>query len=342
MNVQTLNEKLINNAELIKKILTKLNLNNIREVEHQHLIKFPRPGGDNQSGIVCYTNSLRVIGFTDNSYTGNIYTLVMKITNCSFYEALQKITKWIGLNSKDIVKIRRPFKGFYMNILTDSDNPETKLKTYSELCLPSADNLSKMFLDDGIALDVQKALGMRYSIEDDAVLIPIYSIDHKMVGVKARNNDANCDFDHRWFAWLPYPKTCVVYGLDINYVDIIKKKTLIIFEAEKSVAQAMTMGLNCTCAIAGHNLSKAQVRIINSLMVDNIIVAFDEGISEDKIKFEAKKLLVNNQIYTNTVSYLYDREHKYLPEGSKNSPSDLGRDILNKIIKECRVYVENN
>lgn len=334
MNVQTLNDKLINNAELIRKVLNKLELNNIQEVEHQGLFKFPRPEGDNASGVLLYINSLKVIGLTDSSYSGNIYTLVMKIKKCNFPEALEKIGRWIGIKN-ETYKIHRPFSGFYMNILRDKNEPETYLKTYSESILPSPFNLSKSFLDDGIKLDVQQKLGMRYSIEDDSILIPIYTLDHKLVGVKGRNNDKDCDFNHRWYAWLPYAKTCVVYGLDVNYESIIKKRTLVIFESEKSVGQTISMGFNCGCAIAGHNISDAQTRIIKSLMVDNIIVAFDEGLSEEEIIHECKKLKSDSPIYTNKVSYVYDRNHKYLLEGSKDSPSDKGRDVLNNLLKEC-------
>ena len=256
----------------------------------------------------------------------------MKIKDCPFYTAVNSIIKWLDL--KD-VPIHYPFGGFYKKIYHGDCRIRNELVEYSEDILPPERSYSRRFLDDNIAIDSQQKFGVRYCHQDDCILIPIYDLKHRLVGVKARNNSDE-DFHRRWYAWMPYLKNEIVYGLDINYANIIKKKTLIIFESEKSVMQCDTMGLHCCVAIAGHSVSYEQAETIKSMMIDIIIVAFDEGLVEDEIIFECKKLKVTNSLYQNKVYYLFDREHKYLAEESKDSPSDNGKDILMNMIKECK------
>ena len=331
INVQVLNENLCNNSENIVKVLEKLNYNHI--LDKGKYIAFPNHNGDNMTACSILKNNLTYQNFSHGG-KGNIYTLVMNELGCTFPEALNKISGWLGIKKVDY-KINYPFSGFYKKIIQEQINPESSMKIYQNSCLPPPDSFSKMFIDDGISIDAQKRFGVRYCHEDDCILIPIYNINSDIVGVKARNN-SNDDFNNRWYAWIPYSKTNVVYGLNWNYTDIVSKKTLIIFESEKSVMKAYDCGLNCTCAIAGHSISNTQANIIKSLMVDNIIVAFDESICEDEIRYEAKKLIVDNQIYHNKVTYLYDDKNIYLPKGGKDAPIDLGKEVFKHILKNCR------
>lgn len=336
INVQSLNDILCNNSENIVKILNKLNYEHIKD--RGKYITFPNHNGDNLNACSILKSTLVYQNFSHGK-SGNLYTLIMDELECSFPDALNKIAGWLGLKQNNI-KIHYPFSGFYKKIIQEQNDPESTMKIYNDDCLPPQDSFSKMFIDDGISIDAQKKFGVRYCHEDDCILIPIYNINYDMVGVKARNN-SNDDFNNRWYAWIPYSKTNVVYGLNWNYTDIISKKTLIIFESEKSVMKAYDCGLNCTCAIAGHSISNAQANIIKSLMVDNIIVAFDESICEDEIKYEAKKLIVDNQIYQNKVTYLYDDKNIYLPKGEKDAPIDLGKEVFKNILKNCRKEINN-
>lgn len=334
MNVQTLNDKLIDNSENIIKILEALKHENI--TDRGKYITFSNHGGDNLNGCSILKSNLSYQNFS-RGRSGNIYTLTMEDLNCDFPKSLNYIGKVLGLNNVTY-NIKYPFHAFYKNIIKDRDEPEYSMKTYDNSVLPPQGDYSKLFIDDGILLDAQQKFGVRYCHDDDCVLIPIYNLNNELVGVKARNN-SNEDYNNRWYAWVPYSKSHIVYGLNWNYRDIINKKTLIIFESEKSVMKAYECGLNCACAIAGHSISEAQARIIKSLMVENIIIAFDESICEDEIKYEAKKLMVNTLTFKNKVSYLFDKDNKYLPKGGKDAPIDLGKSVFSNILKNCRYYM---
>ena len=334
MDVLALRNQLIDQPDQIQKVMIGAGLDEetVRYRPSQHLITSPRPGGDNPSGLLVYTDSLKVIGTTRSEYSGDIFTLIMKLKDCSFGQALGFAARAIGFVDTG-KKHRSPFGGFYKKLVRDGEAEfEPELREYDESELPDPRCLSKRFADDNIPPIVQEEWGVRYSLEDDAILIPIYSLGGKLVGCKARAN-ADVDMDRRWWATLRYPKTQVVYGLYQNYADIVQKGTIFIFEAEKSVLQCAGYGCNNAVAIAGHTFSKTQVRLIKSMMCSRIVVCFDEGLPEDEIKYEAEKLVSRNRIMANKVGYIYDEGHKLLRPGAKESPSDNGMEVLINLLK---------
>ena len=80
-------------------------------------------------------------------------------------------------------------------------------------------------------------------------------------------------------------------------------------------------------------------KYIKSLLVDKTILAYDEGLEEEYIREEAKKLKVNNAIFNNKVGYVYDRENIIIPKESKGSPSDFGKEKFSYLIKNCVVWI---
>ena len=335
MNVLALKDQLTDQPEQIQKLLISAGLDEetLKFRPSQHLIASPRPGGDNPSGILVYTNSLQVVGTTRSEYTGDIFTLIMKLKGCTFGQALSFVADCIGFKD-EAIKYHAPFGGFYKKIIRSDDEIEPDLLEHNEDEIPITGCLSKRFLDDNIPLITQEQWGVRYNPEDDAILIPIYSMDGKLVGCKARAN-GNVESDKRWWATIRYPKTQVVYGLFQNYASIVKKSKILVFEAEKSVLQCAGYECFYAVAVAGHSISKTQARQIKSMMCQEIIVCFDEGLDEDEIRFEAEKLITKNHVLTNKVGYVFDKNHDILIAGAKESPSDKGD-------KKLAALLENN
>ncbi len=87
-------------------------------------------------------------------------------------------------------------------------------------------------------------------------------------------------------------------------------------------------------AVAGHAISKSQAHQIKSMMCRKVIVCFDEGLSEDEIKFEAEKLVSKNRILKNKVGYVFDPDHDVLKAGAKESPSDNGKEALLQLLNK--------
>lgn len=322
---------LIQNPNLIVDVLTRLDYSHIRDRGRYY--QFPNKDGDNMSACSILKSTLQYQNYTRNR-SGNIFTLVMEDEDCNFSEALKKISSWLGFKEEVNKHKKLPFKGFYKNILKDTSD-HNLLKEYDTNLLPPKNCLSDIWVKDGASLISQEKFGVRYDLENDSVAIPIYDMYGRLVGCKNRKMNVNTPIESRFFASLPYSKTRVVYGLNVNYQDIINKKTLFIFESEKSVLQCDSFGFNYAVGISGHDISSAQADIIKSLMCDKIIVAFDEGVSEDCIVYNCKKLKTD-KIITNKVGYIYDRDNIYLKHGSKNSPTDLGYKKFKELTKLCK------
>lgn len=335
MDVVELQNQIIAHPTKIADLLEVMGFEHIKDNDTYY--SFQNLNGDNPKAVVIYKSNLKYINFSHGSQ-GNLFTLVMETKHYSFPESLKFVASKLNLYVSN-VHVKLPFGGFYKDLCVDTLDTVCKLSTYSEKKLPDAKSLSWKFLKDGVSLQVQQQLGIRYSHDDNAVLIPIYDIDHELVGCKARNNDPDVDMAHRWFMYMPYKKSGVVYGLDVNYKSIITHQRGVIFEAEKSVMQGLSFDFHLGMAIGGHNLSKQQVLLIQSLNINEIIVAFDQGLNEEEVKYETKKLLITTKHFSNKVYYIYDREGKYMPKDSKFSPSDQGKEVFINLLKNCKYEV---
>lgn len=333
INVLKLQEELTNNLEAINKILVHLGFDadKLRYKAEKHQILTPRPDGDNPNGYQIFTDTLHYECYTRGK-RGDIISLVMDLKKCSFPEALEFICRWTGIQ-KQRQNITLPFGGFYKAIAKSETEPECVQHIYKPTDIPPEDSgISEHFLKDGISLQVQDEYGIRFDHQGNNILIPIYDLQHNLVGCKGRNNDSNCDFNNRWFAYLPYSKSCILYGLSNNYLEISQKGLVLIAESEKAVMQAASMGIRCVVAIGGHSLSSVQIKYIKSLPVMHIIIAYDNDINEEELIFECNKLKTTNPFLNYKVGYIKDYEQKYLK--NKESPFDKGKKVLQGLMKD--------
>ena len=334
MNVIELQNKIISEPDLIQTILVKLGHTNIND--RGHYFQTSNLDGDNLTAISILKKNLFYSNFTRGE-KGDIFTLVMSEKNCSFPDAIRKISKWIDYKEQNYY-IKKPFGGFYEKIIRSECQPELDMKTYSESALPPPDNLSLKWVKDGVSLQVQEKYGIRYDHETNGIIIPAYNYDDKLVGAKWRNND-DCSLSERWGMYIPYAKSNILWGYNQHYKNIKSKQIAIVVEAEKSVMQAESFNCNLCLSIGGHSFSSTQIRYLKSLMCKKIIVAFDEGLHKEEIEYEANKLKTNNNLYDSQIGYIYDEDNKYLEKNSKNSPTDLGKEIFEKIMKECIIWI---
>ena len=108
----------------------------------------------------------------------------------------------------------------------------------------------------------------------------------------------------------------------------------IIFESEKAVCQLDSFGCNLGLATCGCHLSNYQSKLIKSIGTNKIILAYDEGLSEEQLRETAKKLIVDNGIMKNHVGYIWDGNNEIIRAGSKDNIADIGKKGFAKAIKE--------
>lgn len=340
MDALSLQEKIAGDREGIFQILESLGYTQIKEAPRY--FSFPRLDGDNLSANTLYIDSLKWKCYTRGE-SGNIFTLVMSTKDVNFPDSLKYCAKILGIKENELPKIECPFGGFYKGILKATKSLNEADEAYPEEILKKYSGLSKMYFDDGVAYDVQERFEIAFSHDDNAIVLPIRNMVGTLVGVKMRNNDKNCPHEKRFWSEYSYPKTRVLYGLYLNYQKIIEKSTLIIFESEKGVMQAASCGCELAIGIGGHDLSPTQIRIIRSLMVDKIIIAFDEGLDEYDILKECGKLDTHNSIIKSKIYYIYDKNNEILKEDSKDSPIDHGKTVFQELLNKCLFkYEEKN
>lgn len=321
--------ELQSNPNNVIKVLEKIGHTNIKD--KGYYLQMSNIDGDNPTALCILKENLTYQNFSHNK-KGSFFNLVMTEVGCGFVDALNYIAKCIGYRSQGQIKVHKPFHGFYDDLIRVETCPELSLPKFSEDNLPPNDSLSKMWLDDGVGLQVQEQFGIRIDHESNRIIIPEYDFYGNLVGAKGRYN-GQCELSERWSMYIPYSKSNVIYGYHQNYDAIQRKQKTIIFESEKAVLQAVTMNCHIGLAVGGHDISNVQAAYIKKLGVD-IIIGFDAGISGNECREQAQKVLVDNRLWQNKVGYI---DMSDVPD--KNSPTDQGITEFSRLIKHKVVWL---
>ena len=342
MNVLKLNEILSGNTDNIIQILESMGFDEI--IEHNGganpYLSFPNLDGDNKSACNIYIDSLNYNNYT-RSKKGNIYTLVMDTQQINFPQSLEYISSILNIDKKKIESnIKYPFAGFYNKIQKQSDEPEYSMPTYDlDILKEYTGKYSKLFFDDGINFDSQNKYHIGYDIWSNRITIPEFTFDGKLCGIMGRLNDKNCLHEERWLPIIPCSRNMTLFGYTKNYNKIKEKDICIIGESEKAPMQMCSMRCEVGLASCGNQISNIQAKYIKSLNTSRVIVGYDEGLEEEYIREQAKKLIINNHFLKNKVGYIFDKNNDVLKKGSKNSPYDLGITAFKELIKNHIIWL---
>ena len=329
MNVIKLKEYLANNPDDAISLIEGLGFANITHNRIKNQLRFAKEYGSNPTSICLHLDTLQFRCFSTDS-RGDIITLIMQKENLDFRKALNYVVTKLKLNEFEFnVKIKLPFNGFYKNIIKQQDEPESLMKTYDEGILDEyVGKYSMMFYHDGVSIDIQERFCLGYDFETGRIAIPVRNFNGELVGIMGRLNDSRCDKSERWLPIIPFSRSQTLYGWSDNYNAIKESNAVVILEAEKSVMQLASMGLHIGLATGGCGISETQARYIKSLLVDKVIIAYDEGLAEEVLIKEAKKIMLMNLFHKSKVGYILDAKNEILPKGSKASPTDLGKESL--------------
>jgi DNA primase len=253
-----------------------------------------------------------------------------------FPDALNYIAELLGLEKKVFNnKIKLPFGGFYKNLIREIQEPELCMQTYNKTILESyLHKYNTMFFKDGIDYQTQEYFNVGFDIETCRITVPEYTLDGKLCGIMGRSINTKCAKEDRWLPIIPCSRSLTLYGYHQNYRNIQEKGLAVIGESEKFPQQLHSIDCNIGLATCGNNISETQTKYLKGLLVPKMILAYDEGLEEDYIREEAKKLKLDNQIFKNEIGYIFDDDNTYLPKGSKAAPSDFGKQIFNKLVQE--------
>lgn len=289
----------------------------------------------NPTSICIYKDeSLRAVDFGRN-IQGDIFTLIIEHRSKTFPEIINEIKSLIGI---EIEFTKNYYNESVFRILDDVNiDKDEPLNIYPESILDNYENKwNQRFLRDGISIQTQKKFNIRYDTETHRIVIPHRTPDGEICGVIGRiNYDSRDKYTNKYFPLIRYKKSKSLFGYAQNYKYLYGAKTIYIGESEKFVMQLDTMGYHNGVSLSGSSISKEQVILIARLNPERIVFCFDEGLDEMVIYRNTNKFKLITEKLNIEVGIIIDRENKYLPEGSKDSPSDKGKYVWEKLINDC-------
>lgn len=195
--------------------------------------------------------------------------------------------------------------------------------------------------EEGINEEALKKFNIKYSIEQNKIVIPHYDIDGNLIGLRGR---ALNEEDIAMGKYMPmqiegkffsHQLSFNLYGLNINKENIRQTKTAIIYEGEKSVLkQESFLEINNSVATCGSSIHKYQIDLLRKCGAETIIIAFDKefsnGSEEEKYFNKLWNICSNYKHFCNMI-FLFDRKGLL---NLKDSPIDQGKEIFSELMKK--------
>lgn len=184
---------------------------------------------------------------------------------------------------------------------------------------------SHEWYEEGISLKTQEFYEVGFDYLTHRITIPIRNEKGELVGVKGRliNNNDVTDFNPKYMYIYRCNMSQEWFNMYVARAEIIRKRKVYIFEAEKSVLKLHSNGIHNALAISSSDISEPQVTMIKNLGLDiDIVLCYDKDKTAKEVKETAKK-------FTNRNVYAIADTKDLLDE--KDSPIDKGIEVWNKL-----------
>ena len=318
---------MLDNPEKLEELLEYFNFYNIHI--HQSYISFGRAIDSSKKSIAIRLEKNDYLYVSDYARNINqdLFTYISEQRLVDFKDIISVVRKILKIDDFSI--FREPqgiFGGFYEKIRKKN---EYTCRTYDESILNKYVALANMrFIRDNITIDAQQFFNIRYDVESQGIVIPIYNQVGELMGVKVRCNYDVQDGEMKYYYLIPCQMSQTLYGYSQNY-NYLVNNVIYIFESEKSVMQCYSYGIRNCVALGSGSISRKQVQMLLELNPQKIIFMHDVG-------FDLENILRNINIvksysrfsevelgYWDYFDRLYD---------DKVSASDLGKKELLRII----------
>ena len=328
--LEDIKKELLKNPEKIKEILEHFGFRNI--VIRNTYMSFGRDDNPKSSkksiSIKLVNNRFLYVHDYPKAVKKDFFSYIMEEKRVDFTDVLNEVKHALNISDYyEYFERRGIFRGFYEKIYKRSFGKnfvydKSVLDEYQAVC-----NLK--FLKDNISLESQKYFGIRYDIESQGIVIPIYDQVGQIMGVKERFNYDVEDGEMKYFYSLPCSMSQTLYGYSHNYKFLVNS-TVYIFEAEKSVMQCYTYGIRNCVALGSGTISKKQCQMILELNPEKVIFMHDVGYELEAIVRNIRMLKTYSRFSEMKIGYwnYFDKEYN-----DKVSPSDMGKETLEVIIE---------
>ena len=334
-------KELINHPDKIREILEHYDYCNI--MIRSKYMSFGRDSQSSKKSIVIKLEDNDYLWIKDYARNINkdLFSYICDQRNVEFANVLRTVKIVLGItdyydyfeNNK-----RSIFGGFYDKIR--NKNNTSKIRTYDEAVLKQYKRIcNTRFLKDNISLAAQKFFNIRYDIESQGIVIPIYDQFGQLMGAKVRANYDVKDGELKYFYLMPCMCSKTLYGYAQNYSYLVNN-VIFVFESEKAVMQCYSYGIRNCVALGSGSISQKQIEMLLQLHPKKIIFCHDVGFEMENIMRNIN--MVKNYSRFSEVELGY---WDYFNKGydDKVSPSDLGKTKLKYIIKnEIKMIGEIN
>lgn len=343
VSAPALKQFLIDNPEKIRTVLQSVGFTDIDDkFKRGEEFRCSWEEGTNPTSVRVNKSTLNGGVFSHN-IKGDLFVIVAEKLNMDigseFPNILNKIASMVSFDSSGEYKPKEDiFGGFFKRVKKIQErNNDIELDIYDEDILLDYEYYPSLrFVKDNINPWVQQKYNIGYDRDSNRITVPWRDTGGNIIGIMGRLNKDNKDIspnEPKWFPVIPFPKSQAVFGYSENYTELLNHKILMIGESEKFNMQLESKNIKGGLGIGGSELSVQQANIIKSLYPDVMIICMDEGLEIEYSVEIAKKLKSN--IFNSKVYYINDKNNIWLPKGSKMSVSDLPREDIKSVIKQC-------
>jgi hypothetical protein len=320
-------EKLINNPQHIENILEDYGFCNIDIRSKEIRCGIEEDTNKSSIRIKLVKNDYLYVTDYGRGINCDFFSFIIKSKNVDYKDVINTVKKELGIEYLSYTKKKSIFGGFYDKIKVNRLST-IELNYYNETILISYMNKFNMkFIADGISISTQRKFNIGFDVISQRITCPWWSFDCRLVGITGRyNGDYEEDNTLKWFPVIPHPKSQTLYGYIENYQYLQGCDELYIGESEKFPMQLDSMEIYTGLALGGNSIHAPQIIHIINLNPKKIIFGYDEGLDEDIIMNQIKKVKSMIKFFDIKVGYIIDRENKILPKESKMSPTDLGKE----------------
>lgn len=266
---------------------------------------------------------------------GGLLSWLMTIEGLSFNDAVEKICKLTGQDAKNLktssaLKFYKEIRRSEESALVSPNQIERKILPISEIEKFSAD-IPEEWIKEGISPETMKRYQVRIDYDSNRIVYPVWDNEDRLIGFKGRTRFPDYK-EMKIQKYMNYTKIGTVDyfgGMKENRENIIDKNEAIIFEGVKSGYKAFGWGVDNWLSSETAALNKQQVIVLLKLGIKNVVIAWDNDVSWDKILKETKSLRKFINVYAIRDDYgLLGRKEEKL------SPVDKGREIWEKLYEE--------
>jgi len=343
LDLQLIKAQLNSDPELIVTILEEIGCHHIKIINNKRVQSaLPYPHDNISSVQVSLNDNLSCQVRSKNDYEPeikDIFTLIQYIKENTLSEAIEIVCKACGIKytggdrKKQLRSSSYDFLRKFKRSIKKEEYIEDDIILDESFTGRFVRETCELYLIDGVSVETQNKFGVSYDVLDNRVVFPVRNEEGQLLSFKGRT----CERDYKingvpkFISYYPCFNNNHLFGFYENYFDILIDEELYVTEAEKSIFQMDSFGINNCVATNKKVISPVQVKRLLKLG-KTLVIIFDKDVAKEEIFIECSKFGGMLKIY-----YILDTLDLL---SKKQSPSDNGLEVFNQLIEECKFEYE--